>query len=148
MEYPKNAFAIARPLTAAETVALRMRPRSFVPSPEVKGWRDILYQAADIIEHVGWCRRTLTRRSRHCAVGAIIAACNRGDVPSRFADLNFATKRDVHLIIRRVQLSLHQDLARWNDNNAKSGRHVAALLRFCAEHEAAQKLPASLSTGA
>ena len=132
MEYPKNAFVNARRLTADEATVLRLR--SLSPAPVLEDWQRILYQAADILEHLGWCRNTLERGNRHCAVGAIIAAYNRGDVRCEgFTESVVLHKRALHWIIDKVESRLDRiGLMDWNDSFAKSGKNVAALLRASA----------------
>jgi hypothetical protein len=122
MEYPTNAFANARPLTEAESTALRLRCLSPVPAPD--DCQRILYQAADILEHLGWCRNALERGNRHCAVGAIIAAFNQGDVQCEgFTDSVVLQDPTVLWIIDRVESGLDRiGLMDWNDSLAKSAK--------------------------
>jgi hypothetical protein len=103
-------------------------------------WRHVLLQAADILEHLGWCRGALERDEQHCAIGAIIAAYNQGDIGSKdYADLFFLRDCAVQSVIGKVEahLNRHKDgdgmnLMEWNDNVARSGKKVVSLLRAAA----------------
>jgi hypothetical protein len=102
-------------------------------------WRRVLRQAADILEHLGWCRIALERDDEHCAVGAIIAAYNWGDACDDHADSIFLRDPAVQSIIGKVECHLSRlqegdaiSLMDWNDSVAKSGKQVAKLLRAAA----------------
>ena len=105
--------------------------------PKIDDWRSILYQAADIIDHLGWCRVALEYDTRHCAVGAIIAAYSQGN-PERQGGIDHIFRRVtmVQEIVEKVENCLRRTpgadgecLMSWNDGVAKSGRQVATLLR-------------------
>jgi hypothetical protein len=133
MQHLRLAFVNER-LLAEEEAKLEML-RSYYRAP-VEGWRSILFQAADILDHLGWCRTTLERGERHCAVGAIIAAYNEGDVPSEFfARSAIAREPVLRMIIGKVERQLNRpDVMRWNDTRARSGKEVAELLRAAARN--------------
>jgi hypothetical protein len=110
-----------------------------IPPAREEDWRRVLYQAADILEHLGWCRVALERDDEHCAIGAIIAAYNWGDVCDDHANSVFLRDPAVQSIIDKVEAHLNRRkngkemcLIEWNDSVAKSGRKVAALLRAAA----------------
>jgi hypothetical protein len=117
-----------RQVTEDEATTLRLP--SLKPTPALEDWQRILYQAADILEHMGWCRGELKRGPRHCAVGAIIAAYQQGDVQWDEGDL--WREPTLECVIHKVQRYLNHSLMDWNDSMAKSGRNVAAVLRASA----------------
>jgi hypothetical protein len=100
-------------------------------------WRRVLHQAADILDHLGWCRGALERDAHYCAVGAIIAAYSHGDLGCEdYANSMLLRVPMVQDIIGKVETCLHrkresdsEDLMDWNDAVARSGKQVAALLR-------------------
>ena len=69
------SFVNERLLTEDEAKVERLRNfyRNRPPVFE-NDWRRVLHQAADILDHLGWCRGALERDAHYCAVGAIIAA--------------------------------------------------------------------------
>jgi hypothetical protein len=124
----------------AEDEAKLERLRSFyrgIESP-IDNWRNVLNQAADIIDHLGWCRGVLERDEQHCAIGAIIAAYSRGDSRCDGADSVFLEDPKIHEIIGKVETCLRrksykeEGLMGWNDGVAKSREQVSALLRRAA----------------
>jgi hypothetical protein len=131
MQHLQLAFVNERLL--AEDQAKREELRNLYRNlaPAVEGWRSILHQAADILDHLGWCRTTVERGRQHCAIGAIIAAYNQGDVPNDYVVNAFiAADPALRAIIGRVEARLRtEDVMDWNDMRAKSGKQVAALLR-------------------
>jgi hypothetical protein len=123
--------AKGRRLTDDEAIALKLREIGFLR--KLEDWQRVLYRAADILEHLGWCRGDLERGNRHCAVGAIIAASNEGDVLSeRFAASVLLRKRAVQGAINKVQNYLGRSLMEWNDGAARNGKEVASVMRSCA----------------
>jgi hypothetical protein len=121
-----------RRLTEDEAIALKLREIGFVR--KIEDWQRVLYRAADIVEHLGWCRGDLERGNRHCAVGAIMAASNEGDIEQqRFVAAVLLRRHVVQSAIAKVQAYLGRSLMEWNDSAAKSGREVAAVMRACAE---------------
>src|SRR5260370_25456511 len=80
MQHVRLAFVNAQLLAEDEAKALQLR--SLYRAPAQEEWRLLLHQAADILEHLGWCRATLERGSRHCAVGAIVPPYNQGQIGS------------------------------------------------------------------
>jgi hypothetical protein len=138
MQHVRLAFVNTRLLADDETKALRLR--SFYAMPAQEEWRRCLYQAADILEHFGWCRSTLERGKRHCAIGAILAAYNEGDVDHTNSDIQPPAPA-VKWMVGRVTRCLGQGtlagatgIMAWNDSVAKDGKEVAALLRAAAEN--------------
>jgi hypothetical protein len=133
MEHPRNVFVNARLVSRREATDLNLLD---VGTRHVReDWRCILYQAADILEHLGWCRDALEQGNRHCAVGAIIAAYNHGDVKCKdLTESVFLDDPQVERVIEKVQRQLHGSLMDWNDTTARSARGVAALLRTTAAH--------------
>jgi len=133
-----NEQRLAQDHAKEEARGLRLRSLYGVPAQEE--WRRALYQAADILEHFGWCRGTLERGNRHCALGAILAARNEGDVHyESFAASAFAGEPAVRWMVGKVTRCLDnradssaQGLMGWNDSRAKDGKEVAALLRAAA----------------
>ena len=121
-----------RPVTADEATALRLP--SLSPAPALEDWQHVLYRAADILDHQGWCRGVLKFGSRHCAVGAIIAAFKQGEVPSDDCLQSFLLVHPtVQRIIFKVETHLNQgDVMTWNDKHAPSGEDVASALRAAA----------------
>jgi hypothetical protein len=138
MQHVRLAFVNERLLADDEVKALRLR--SLYRAPQQEEWRRALYQAADILEHLGWCRSTLERGRRHCALGAILAAYNQGDVEYQGAAASdLLCEAGVKWMVGKVtsQLTHLTDLSErglmgWNDNVAKDGKEVAALLRAAA----------------
>jgi hypothetical protein len=123
-----------RLITADEATTLKLRELCFAPALEE--WRRILFRAADIIEHVGWCRGMLRHGTDYCAVGAIIAAFNKGEVPDEEClDSFLLAKPHVQWIIFKVESYLVEPyLMSWNDRRARSADEVASLLRAVASH--------------
>ena len=124
----------ARPVTNEEATTLRLPGRR--PSSAPENWRSILHRAADILENLGWCRRTLRHGAGYCAAGAIIAAVNKGEVPQDECLESFLlAKPAAQWIIIKVESYLKEpDIKRWNDNRARSSDEVAAALRAAATH--------------
>jgi hypothetical protein len=100
----------------------------------------VLYQAADVLEHLGWCGRALERDEQRCAVGAIVAASNQGDIGSEDYANSFSL-RDcaVKSIIGTVESRLNGlkegdeiSLMDWNDSATRSRQKVVGLLRSVA----------------
>src|SRR5215475_5425435 len=129
MQHIRLACEDIRPMTADEATALGLPCLS--PASVLEDWQHVLYRAADILDHLGWCRGVLKFGSRHCAVGAIIAASRNGEVPrddclESFLLVHPALQR----IIFKVETYLIQaDVMTWNDKHAPSGEDVAAALR-------------------
>jgi hypothetical protein len=107
----------------------------------VDDWRRILYQAADIIEHVGWCRGALQRETGLCATGAIVTAYSQGEARCKDeVDSDWLRIPMVREIIGKVETYLNgkqasddeECLIGWNDSIAKNRKQVAALLRRAA----------------
>jgi hypothetical protein len=122
----------ARPVTTNEATVLRLP--SLSPVPSMEEWQHVLHQAADILEHLGWCRGLLKFGTQHCAVGAIIAAFKEGDVPSDDCLESFLLAHPtLQRIIFKVEAHLNQaDVMTWNDKHAPSGAEVASALRATA----------------
>jgi hypothetical protein len=134
MQHLRLAFVNERLLAEDEAKVETLRNLYRNRAPAVEGWRSVLHQAADILDHLGWCRSTVERGRQHCAIGAIIAAYNQGDVPSDYVVNAFiAADPALRAIIGRVQARVStEDVMEWNDMRAKSGKQVAALLREAA----------------
>lgn len=139
MQHVRLAFVNEKLLSEDEANALRLR--SFYRMPAQDEWRRCLYQAADIVEHLGWCRSTLERGKRHCAVGAILAAYNGGDVDANSAPSILLQTPAVKWMVGRVKRCLGQEMdpseisiMAWNDSVAQNGKEVAALLRAAARN--------------
>jgi hypothetical protein len=138
MQHVRLAFVNARLLAEDEAKALKLR--SLYRAPPQEEWRRSLYQAADILENLGWCRSSLERGRRHCAVGAILAAFNEGEVEEEgTADSGLLQEPGVKWMVDRVTSHLAHltdsgalGLMGWNDSDARSGKEVAALLRTAA----------------
>jgi len=119
-----------------------MRLRSFYGLPTQEEWRRCLHQAADILEHRGWCRSTLERGERHCAVGAILAAYNEGDVRYKGLGSSILLQTPaVKWMVGKVNSCLglgmgskESSVMVWNDSIAENGKEVAALLRAAARN--------------
>src|SRR5260370_19260419 len=125
-------FAFVNHSLLAEDKEKPLRLRSLSPAPPQEGWRGARYKAADILEHLGWCRSTLERGRRHCALGAILAAYNQGDVEYQGAAASdLLREAGVKWMVGKVtsQLAHLTDLSErglmgWNDNVAKDGNEV------------------------
>jgi hypothetical protein len=139
MQHVQVAFANARLLADDEPEALRLRSLCRTSTPEE--WRRTLFQAADILDHLGWCRGTLTRGARHCAVGAILAAYSEGGVkPPRYANSVLLLREPaLEWLVGKVTSHLSHltdssaaGVMAWNDKMAKDGKEVAELLRAVA----------------
>jgi hypothetical protein len=106
--------------------------------PPADDWRNVLNQAADILDHLGWCRGVLERDEQYCAIGAIIAAYSQGDGRCDGADSVFLEDPKVQEIIGKVETCLtrkshkEEGLMGWNDSVAKSRKQVSSLLRRAA----------------
>jgi hypothetical protein len=143
MQHLQLAFVNERPLADDEAKLERLRNfyRGIPPARE-EDWRQVLYQAADILDHLGWCRVALERDDEHCAIGAIIAAYNWGDVCDDHANSAFLRDPAVQSIIDKVETHLNRlgkngkemCLIEWNDSVAKGRKQVAKLLRATAAH--------------
>ena len=131
MKHIRLASVNGRLVTVDEVTTLRLPGQK--PARVLEDWQRVLYQAADILEHMGWCRGELERGRRHCAVGAIIAAYNQGDVQSdHFAEADLWREPALECAVQTVQRYLNHSLMDWNDSTAKSGKNVAAVLRASA----------------
>jgi hypothetical protein len=132
MQHVRLAFVNHRLLSDDEAEALRLR--NFVGLPAQEEWRRSLHQAADIIENLGWCRGALRDGTRHCAVGAIIAAFNKGEIPQSGCLESFLlAKPNVQWFIFKVESYLKQsDLMCWNDRRATGSKEVVSVLRAVA----------------
>jgi hypothetical protein len=140
MQHVQVAFANARLLADDETEAFKLRSLCRTSTPEE--WRRTLFQAADILDHLGWCRGTLNRGARHCAVGAILAAYSEGGVkPPRYANSMLLLREPaLERLVDRVTSHLGHladssaaGVMAWNDKIAKDGKEVAELLRAVAQ---------------
>jgi hypothetical protein len=139
MQHIRMETVQGRRVSHDEAIVLRLiEPR---PPTELEEWRRVLHQAADILEHLGWCRGTLERRQRHCAVGAIVAAYNKGE-ESRDGEDAFLRSPALQLIFGRVASLLgftagsdvHADLMGWNDCLASGRKEVISVLRAAAQY--------------
>jgi hypothetical protein len=127
-----------RPVTPEEATTLRL-PVTKSP-PELDEWRRILFQAADILDHFGWCRQALEFEHRHCAIGAILAAYHYGE--DRYAGSihsNFLREPALRWIAQKVTSYLwrlgesgERGVMAWNDHIAGDGEEVARMLRAVA----------------
>jgi hypothetical protein len=135
MQHIRSACENARLVTEDEATVLRLP--ALRPTPALEDWQSVLHRAADIVEHLGWCRGTLNHGTRHCAVGAIIAAYNKGHVPRPYCLESFLLAQPtVQWIIGKVEIQLqHPDVMDWNDRIANGGKHVATLLRAAAAQD-------------
>jgi hypothetical protein len=132
MQHFRLACETGRPMTSDEATALRLPPLNTMP--ELEPWRTTLHQAADIIENLGWCRGALRHGTRYCAVGAIIAAYNKGEIPRRGCLESFLLANpDVQWTIVKVESYLKErELAGWNDWSATGGKEVISVFRAAA----------------
>jgi hypothetical protein len=129
-----------RVLTEDEAQFETVRALYYHCLPAPVDWRTVLYQAADIVDHLGWCRGALERDGRYCAAGAIIAAYSRGEMRCEApADSDWLCIPTVQKIIGKVEdyLNRKRDLDResligWNDDVARNRKQVSALLRRAA----------------
>jgi hypothetical protein len=139
MQHVRLAFVNGQLLAEDEVKALQLR--SLYRAPAQEEWRRLLYQAADILEHLGWCRGTFEYGRRHCAVGAIIAAYNQGEMRSAGCSRSDILRAPaVRWMIGRVTRHLgrlknsgEMGLMAWNDGVARDGKEVAQLLRAAAQ---------------
>jgi hypothetical protein len=140
MPHLQLAFVNERQLAEDEGKVLRLR--NLYRATAEEEWRRALYQAADILEHLGWCRGSLERGRRHCAVGAILAAFNEGEVQYEgSAKSGLLQEPGVKWMLGKVTNHLVRltdtsalSLMTWNDGVAEDGNEVAALLRAAAAH--------------
>jgi hypothetical protein len=140
MQHVQLAFANERLLAEDEAKLERLRNFYRGRPPVRDDWHHILYQAADILDHLGWCRGALERDEQHCAIGAIIAAYNQGEVLCQdYADSVFLRDPVVQSIISKVESRLRRpkdgdeiSLMDWNDSVARSRKKVVGLLRAAA----------------
>jgi hypothetical protein len=138
MQHVRLAFVNHRLLAEDEAEALRLR--SFFGLPAQEEWRRCLHQAADILEHLGWCRSALERGKRHCAVGAILAAYNEGKVPYLSSAQLLQTPALKWMLSRSTRdlgdgaVSSDSLLMTWNDDVARGGKDVVARLRAAAKN--------------
>jgi hypothetical protein len=124
----------------AQLETVRDLYRDFPPACD--DWRAVLYQAADIVDHFGWCRGALERQSRYCAAGAIIAAYSRGEMrceaPAESIWLYLPLVQNiigkVEAYLNRKQDPDRESLIGWNDGVARNSKQVSALLRRVAAH--------------
>lgn len=132
MQHARFAAIKGRRVTKDEAIALRLPVPPAVPGLE--DWQRVLFQAADILDHFGWCRHALESGTRHCAIGSILAAYTEGEVPKKYvAGKTLLEKPAVHCLIGKVQrYPNHPELMHWNDNIAKSRKQVTAALRAAA----------------
>jgi len=132
MQHFRLAYEKASLVTKVEASTLGLPGLS--PRRAVEDWRTILHQAADLIENLGWCRGALRHGPRYCAVGAIIAACNRGEIPEDECLGSFLlAKPNAQWLIMKVESYLNQpDLMSWNDRRARSDTEVVSVLRAVA----------------
>jgi hypothetical protein len=140
MPHLQLAFVNERLLAEDEAKLERLRNFYRGRPPVRDDWQHILYQAADILDHFGWCRGALERDDQHCAIGAIIAAYNQGEVRCEdHADSVFLRDCVVQSIIGKVESHLNRlgdgdemSLMAWNDSVARSRKKVVGLLRAAA----------------
>jgi hypothetical protein len=134
------AFVNERLLAEDEAKLERLRDFYRGRPPVRDDCQHILYQAADILDHLGWCRGALERDEQHCAIGAIIAAYNQGEVRCKdYADSVFLRDCAVQSIVGKVESHLNRlgegkevSLMEWNDSVARSRKKVVGLLRAAA----------------
>jgi hypothetical protein len=140
MPHLQLAFVNERLLAEDEAKVERLRNFYRGRPPVRDDWRHILYQAADILDHFGWCRGALERDDQHCAIGAIIAAYNQGEVRCKdYADSVFLRDCAVQSTVGKVESHLNRlgegkevSLMEWNDSVARSRKKVVGLLRAAA----------------
>jgi hypothetical protein len=132
MQHVRFDCVDGRLITANEGTSLKLHELRFAASLEE--WRRILFRAADIIDHLGWCRGMMRHGTDYCAVGAIIAAFNKGEIPEEEClDSFLLAKPAVQWIIFKVESYLIEPyLMSWNDRRARSAGQVASLLRAVA----------------
>lgn len=85
-----------------------------------KAWQQLLLDAADLIEHEGWCQETTSYNGPHCALGAILAA--RGEQGTHVAHV-----AEAHLFAA-VGAIVH-----WNDQPERTATEVVATLQAVAK---------------
>jgi hypothetical protein len=132
MQHVSLAAVKGRRVTQDEATVLRLPASRSVPGLE--DWQRVLFQAADILDHFGWCRNSLERGPRYCVIGAIVAANTKGEVPKEYgAEKLLLQEPAFRCLIGKVQrYPSHPELMHWNDKIAKSGKQVAATLRAAA----------------
>lgn len=98
---------------------------------KTKDWRQVLREAADLIETEGWITGNYhLEGSGYCAVGAISAAADSYDGP---------LQREAYEHLRdeinrwKWLSSKTSSIVRWNDFHAKNATHVIKKMRLAAE---------------
>jgi hypothetical protein len=95
-------------------------------NPAVLGdhWRQILLEAADLIERDGHCKDVLDDgQGRHCALGATYLS--KDGRPTRMG-------RAAHLAITHLQDMVGANVPAWNNHPDRTAEDVIATLRKCA----------------
>ncbi len=104
---------------------------------ELEPWRQLLLEAADVIEQRGWCRHTrMNSRGEVCAVGAILSArwgFDRLDWGSWYDDE--PTREAVLNLRARVASGTISGVGGWNDTPDRTKDEVVAMLRDVAQKD-------------
>lgn len=88
-------------------------------------WRQVLLDAADLIEKNGKAEGTFTRKGAYCAVGAISQAERGKCTASSTLGTIFTSEA-----LRRLYQYLEFDVIEWSDTSSKE--HVIETMRNCA----------------
>jgi hypothetical protein len=89
-------------------------------------WRLLLLEAADLIDHIGWCQRILSdENGRVCAAEALMRVAYAYDVGtdaevmSRLANFVSAEEHSMAVV-------------KWNDDESRTAAEVTGAMRACA----------------
>ncbi len=94
-----------------------------VKAPTLEPWRELLFEAATILERRGWCQKHLVDvKGRMCTVGAITEVWN----------LASGWDMDVVVIAQDKLTRVVGPLVEWNDTEGRTRDEVVGMLRYVA----------------
>lgn len=105
-----------------------------VPAKPIDDVSRVLYQAADIISHMGLCKGQATDKwSRHCAGGAIVEAALKGRYGPLVNIFSPFSESAIKLALGRLRRTIGTHaFASWNDDPERTEAEVVAALRRAA----------------
>ncbi len=102
---------------------IEARRQAKTPPTEIDLWRQILFDAAGVLERKGWCQRNLVDvKGRHCVLGALTYVWN---LASSWDLAVVATAQD------RLA-AVVGPLVEWNDTQGRTQEEVVGMLRYVA----------------
>lgn len=96
---------------------------------DVETSKQILFQAADLIEERGWMQGAMSDGKRFCAVGAIRSICDNSDRDDLYDDVLMLFTQC--LAERRV-IDPGYTITSWNDKLSQTKENVVNTMRDCA----------------